>query len=87
MSAIPTATNDGLSRTTVNSYFPLKRRKKRRKSSTSSGKWQCTSNTTDSESRPLDDNNRTMPYENKDDDAMDQADDAGNVNSNDFISC
>ncbi|XP_012537536.2 protein abrupt isoform X1 [Monomorium pharaonis] len=76
VSAIPTAANDGVSRTTVNSYFPLKRRKKRRKSSTSSGKWQCTTNTTDSESRPLDDN-RTMPYENKDDDAMDQADDAG----------
>ncbi|XP_011641428.1 protein abrupt isoform X1 [Pogonomyrmex barbatus] len=75
-SAIPTATNDGLPRATLNSYYPLKRRKKRRKSSTSSGKWQCTSNTTDSESRPLDDN-RTMPYENKDDDATDQADDAG----------
>ncbi|XP_011641431.1 transcription factor GAGA isoform X2 [Pogonomyrmex barbatus] len=74
-SAIPTATNDGLPRATLNSYYPLKRRKKRRKSSTSSGKWQCTSNTTDSESRPLDDN-RTMPYENKDDDATDQADDA-----------
>lgn len=74
-SAIPAATNDGLSRPTINSYYPLKRRKKRRKSSTSSGKWQCTSNTTDSESRPLDDN-RTMPYENKDDDTMDQADDA-----------
>ncbi|XP_011691118.1 PREDICTED: transcription factor GAGA-like isoform X1 [Wasmannia auropunctata] len=74
-SAIPTATNDGLSRSTGNSYYPLKRRKKRRKSSTSSGKWQCTSNTTDSESRPLDDN-RTMPYESKDDDTMDQTDDA-----------
>lgn len=59
----------------------MKRRKKRRKSSSSSGKRQCTSNTTDSESRPLDDNNRTMPYENKDDDAIDQADDTGNVNS------
>ncbi|KAG5325238.1 GAGA factor, partial [Pseudoatta argentina] len=75
-SAIPTVTNDGVSRTTVNSH-PLKRRKKRRKSSSSSGKWQCTRNTADSESRPLDDNNRTMPYENKDDDAMDQTDDAG----------
>ncbi|KAG5329402.1 GAGA factor, partial [Acromyrmex charruanus] len=74
-SAIPTVTNDGVSRTTVNSH-PLKRRKKRRKSSSSSGKWQCTRNTADSESRPLDDNNRTMPYENKDDDAMDQTDDA-----------
>ncbi|KAL0132300.1 hypothetical protein PUN28_000231 [Cardiocondyla obscurior] len=79
-SAIPTASNDGLSRAAaVNSYYPLKRRKKRRKSSTSSGKWQCTSNTTDSESRPLDDNNRTLPYESKDDDTMDQGDDtAGN---------
>ncbi|XP_025993592.1 protein abrupt isoform X2 [Solenopsis invicta] len=75
VSAIPTPTNDGLSR--VNSYYPLKRRKKRRKSSTSSGKWQCTGNTTDSEGRPLDDNSRTMPYENKDDDTMDQTDDAG----------
>ncbi|XP_011060326.1 PREDICTED: transcription factor GAGA-like isoform X1 [Acromyrmex echinatior] len=75
-SAIPTVTNDGVSRTTVNSH-PLKRRKKRRKSSSSSGKWQCTRNTADSESRPLDDNNRTMPYENKDDEAMDQTDDAG----------
>ncbi|XP_011156602.1 transcription factor GAGA isoform X1 [Solenopsis invicta] len=74
VSAIPTPTNDGLSR--VNSYYPLKRRKKRRKSSTSSGKWQCTGNTTDSEGRPLDDNSRTMPYENKDDDTMDQTDDA-----------
>ncbi|KYQ48124.1 Transcription factor GAGA [Trachymyrmex zeteki] len=74
-SAIPTVTNDGLSKATVNSH-PLKRRKKRRKSSSSSGKWQCTRNTADSESRPLDDNNRTMPYENKDDDAMDQTDDA-----------
>ncbi|EGI61867.1 Transcription factor GAGA [Acromyrmex echinatior] len=74
-SAIPTVTNDGVSRTTVNSH-PLKRRKKRRKSSSSSGKWQCTRNTADSESRPLDDNNRTMPYENKDDEAMDQTDDA-----------
>ncbi|KYN32448.1 Transcription factor GAGA [Trachymyrmex septentrionalis] len=72
-SAIPTVTNDGVSRTTVNSH-PLKRRKKRRKSSSSSGKWQCR-NTADSESRPLDDNNRTMPYENKDD-AIDQTDDA-----------
>ncbi|XP_070152298.1 transcription activator GAGA isoform X2 [Polyergus mexicanus] len=77
-SAIPTP-SDGLSRT-LNSYNPLKRRKKRRKSSTSSGKWPCTSNTTDtSESRLVDDNNRTMPYENKDDDATDQTDDtAGN---------
>ncbi|KAG5309020.1 GAGA factor, partial [Acromyrmex insinuator] len=75
-SAIPTVTNDGVSRTTVNSH-PLKRRKKRRKSSSSSGKWQCTRNTADSESRPLDDNNRTMPYENKDDEAMDQTDDTG----------
>ncbi|KAM0731239.1 Transcription activator GAGA [Formica fusca] len=77
-SAIPTP-SDGLSKT-LNSYNPLKRRKKRRKSSTSSGKWPCTSNTTDtSESRLVDDNNRTMPYENKDDDATDQTDDtAGN---------
>ncbi|XP_071566355.1 uncharacterized protein [Temnothorax nylanderi] len=76
-SAIPTATNDGVSRATGNSYYPLKRRKKRRrKSSTSSAKWQCTSNTTDSESRPLDDNNRTMPYENKDDDTMETDDTA-----------
>ncbi|XP_014484238.1 PREDICTED: transcription factor GAGA isoform X2 [Dinoponera quadriceps] len=79
-SAIP-AVNDSVSRATLNSYYPLKRRKKRRKSSTSSGKWACTSNTTDSESRPIDghDNNRTMPYENKDDDTTDQTDDtAGN---------
>ncbi|XP_011869478.1 PREDICTED: protein abrupt isoform X3 [Vollenhovia emeryi] len=79
-SALPTATNDGVSRATVNSsHYPLKRRKKRRKSSTSSGKWQCnTSSAAESESRPLDDNNRTMPYESKDeDDAMDQTDDAG----------
>ncbi|XP_011869479.1 PREDICTED: transcription factor GAGA isoform X4 [Vollenhovia emeryi] len=78
-SALPTATNDGVSRATVNSsHYPLKRRKKRRKSSTSSGKWQCnTSSAAESESRPLDDNNRTMPYESKDeDDAMDQTDDA-----------
>ncbi|XP_067203453.1 transcription activator GAGA isoform X1 [Linepithema humile] len=78
-SAIPTGSatptgNDGLSRTALNSYYPLKRRKRRRKSSTSSGKWP--SNTTDSESRPLDDNNRTISYENKDDDTTDQADDA-----------
>ncbi|XP_077268599.1 transcription activator GAGA isoform X2 [Temnothorax americanus] len=77
-SAIPTATNDGVSRATGNSYHPLKRRKKRKKSSTTSAKWQCTSNTTDSESRPLDDNNRTMPYENKDDDTMETDDTAGN---------
>ncbi|XP_018400830.1 PREDICTED: transcription factor GAGA-like [Cyphomyrmex costatus] len=78
-SAIPTATNnDELSRPTVNSH-PLKRRKKRRKSSSSSGKWQCTRSTADSESKSLEDNNKTMPYENKDDDAMDQTDDtAGN---------
>ncbi|XP_014484236.1 PREDICTED: protein abrupt isoform X1 [Dinoponera quadriceps] len=77
-SAIP-AVNDSVSRATLNSYYPLKRRKKRRKSSTSSGKWACTSNTTDSESRPIDghDNNRTMPYENKDDDTTDQTDDTG----------
>ncbi|KAL6429451.1 hypothetical protein ACFW04_008248 [Cataglyphis niger] len=75
-SAIPTP-SEGLSRT-LNSYNSLKRRKKRRKSSTSSGKWPCTSNTTDvSESRLVNDNNRTMPYENKDDDATDQTDDTG----------
>ncbi|XP_077268582.1 uncharacterized protein LOC143900760 isoform X1 [Temnothorax americanus] len=79
-SAIPTATNDGVSRATGNSYHPLKRRKKRKKSSTTSAKWQCTSNTTDSESRPLDDNNRTMPYENKDDDTM-ETDDTGDGSS------
>ncbi|KMQ95539.1 transcription factor gaga [Lasius niger] len=79
-SAIPTP-NDGLSKATLNSYNPLKRRKKRRKSSTSSGKWPCTSNTTDtSESRLMDDNNRTMPYDNKDDDATDQTDDAAGNN-------
>ncbi|RLU21872.1 hypothetical protein DMN91_006249 [Ooceraea biroi] len=71
-SAIPTA-NDGLPKTTLNSY-PMKRRKKRRKSSTSSGKWPT--NATDSESRPMNDNNRTISYENKDDDTTDQTDDA-----------
>lgn len=78
---MPTGTDGSLSRTAHNSYYPLKRRKRRRKSSTSSGKWP--SNTTDSESRPLDDN-RTMSYENKDDDTTDQADDAGKVNSKIF---
>ncbi|EFN76033.1 protein abrupt isoform X1 [Harpegnathos saltator] len=80
VSAIP-AVNDNVSRATLNSYYPLKRRKKRRKSSTSSGKWACASNTTDSESRPMDghDHNRTVHYENKDDDTTDQTDDtAGN---------
>lgn len=81
-SAIPTV-NDNVSKATLNSYYPLKRRKKRRKSSSSSAKWACTSNTTDSESRPVDghDNNRTMPYENKDDDTTDQTDDTGKANS------
>lgn len=64
-------------------YSPLKekRRKKRRKSS--SGKWSCTSNTIDSETRPVDehDDNRTMPYENKDEDMTDQTDDTGKVNN------
>ncbi|XP_029167728.1 transcription factor GAGA-like [Nylanderia fulva] len=77
-SAIPTP-NDGLAKATLNSYNPLKRRKKRRKSSTSSGKWPCTSNTTDTGESRLVDDNRTMPYENKDDDTTDQTDDtAGN---------
>ncbi|XP_011265298.1 transcription factor GAGA isoform X2 [Camponotus floridanus] len=78
-SAIPTP-NDALSKATLNSYNPLKRRKKRRKSSTSSGKWPCTSNTTETSENRVDDNNRTMPYENKDDDATDQTDDAAGTN-------
>lgn len=84
LSAIP-AVDGNVSKTTHNSYYPLKRRKKRRKSSSSSVKWACTSNTTDSESRPIDghDNNRTMPYENKDDDTTDQTDDTGKAQ----ISC
>ncbi|XP_020289026.1 protein abrupt-like isoform X1 [Pseudomyrmex gracilis] len=75
-SAIPAA-NDSLPKTTLNSYYPLKRRKRRRKSSTSSGKWPNNTNT-DSENRPLDDdNNRTLSYENKDEDVADQTDDTG----------
>ncbi|XP_020289028.1 transcription factor GAGA-like isoform X2 [Pseudomyrmex gracilis] len=86
-SAIPAA-NDSLPKTTLNSYYPLKRRKRRRKSSTSSGKWPNNTNT-DSENRPLDDdNNRTLSYENKDEDVADQTDDtasnclAGNYANN-----
>ncbi|XP_076388063.1 uncharacterized protein LOC100879463 isoform X4 [Megachile rotundata] len=79
ISAIPTA-NEALSKETHNPYFPLKRKKKRRKSSSSSGKWPRTSNTTDSENRPVDgSDNRSSGYDHKDEDNTEHGDDTGSL--------
>ncbi|KAI4488423.1 hypothetical protein M0804_005271 [Polistes exclamans] len=70
-SAIPAA-SEALSRETLSSYFPLKRRKKRRKSSSSSGKWARGSMTNDNENRHLNthaDDHATTDYDPKDIDA------------------
>lgn len=79
VSAIPTA-NEGLSKETISSYFPLKRRKKRRKSSSSSGKWPRNASTADDDNKPTDgnDNSRQANYDHKDDDNAEHGDDTTN---------
>ncbi|XP_043492428.1 uncharacterized protein LOC122517874 isoform X3 [Polistes fuscatus] len=81
-SAIPAA-SEALSRETLSSYFPLKRRKKRRKSSSSSGKWARGSMTNDNENRHLNthaDDHATTDYDPKDIDAH-HGDDTGDGQS------
>ncbi|XP_012256256.2 protein tramtrack, alpha isoform isoform X2 [Athalia rosae] len=84
LSAIPAA-SEALARDVINSYLPLRRRKRRTKSSSSSCKWPRTDDNHDTENRPLDGHNqesRTMDYDRKHDDSSgNHGDDAGDGNS------
>ncbi|XP_046736409.1 broad-complex core protein isoforms 1/2/3/4/5-like isoform X2 [Diprion similis] len=66
LSAIPAA-SEALARDVINSYLPLRRRKRRTKSSSSSCKWPRTEDNHDTENRPLEGHNQdsrtTMEYE------------------------
>ncbi|XP_046411694.1 broad-complex core protein isoforms 1/2/3/4/5-like isoform X1 [Neodiprion fabricii] len=86
LSAIPAA-SEALARDVINSYLPLRRRKRRTKSSSSSCKWPRTDDNHDTENRPLEAHNQdsrtTMEYERSkhDESGGNHGDESGDGNS------